>query len=72
MASTSTFPSLVSRKTPVIIVLVGSIVTLGPSWRDCVSFYLDPLFKRLSEESHPHPVSLRSLRNPLDLALGCS
>jgi hypothetical protein len=73
MASTSSFPPLpvVSHKIPVIIVLAGSIVTLGPAWRNCVSFYIDPLVKRLSEENHPHPVSLHSLLNPLDLALGC-
>lgn len=73
MASTSTFPSLVPRnKTPVIIVLAGSIVTLGPSWRNSISSYIDPLVERLSEECHPRPVSLRSLRSPLDSALGCS
>ncbi|KAN0120890.1 hypothetical protein V8E52_004159 [Russula decolorans] len=54
MASTSSLPPLVSRKTRVPIVLAGSIVTLGPHWRNCISSYVDPLVKRLSEENYPH------------------
>jgi len=71
MASTSSLTPQVSRKTLVAIVLAGSIVTLGPQWRNCISSYIDPLVKRLSEENYSHPVSLHSLLNPLDSALGC-
>jgi hypothetical protein len=57
MASTLLSSPQVSRKT-IAIVLAGSIVTLGPHWRNCISTYVDPLFKRLSEENYSHPVSL--------------
>jgi hypothetical protein len=68
MASTSSFPSLVSHRTPVIIVLAGSIAALGPHWRDCISSCTDPLVKRLSEENYSHPVSLHSAQ-PIGLNL---
>jgi hypothetical protein len=72
MASTPSSSPQVSRKTLVAIVLAGSIVTLGPHWRNCISSYIDPLVKHLSEENYSHPVSLHSLLDPLDSALGCS
>ena len=72
MVSTSPFPPQVSHKTLVAIVLAGSIVTLGPHWRNCISSYVNPLVKRLGEENYLHPVSLHSPLNPLDSALGCS
>jgi hypothetical protein len=63
MASTFFFPPSVPRKTPVAIVLAGSLVALGPHWRNLISYYTDPLVKRLSEENYPHPVSLHFLLN---------
>ncbi|KAF8501476.1 hypothetical protein F5888DRAFT_1234137 [Russula emetica] len=61
MASISSFPSLVSHKTPFIIVLAGSIVSLGPQWRNCISSYIDPLAKRLSEENYSRSLARMQL-----------
>jgi hypothetical protein len=68
MASALSFPPVVSHKIPVTIVLAGSIVTLGPHWRNDISSYIGPLVERLSEENYSHPVSLHSQLNPLDSA----
>jgi hypothetical protein len=63
MASTFFSPPSVSRKTPVAIVLAGSIVALGPHGRNLISYYTNPLFERLREENYPPPVSLHFLLN---------